>query len=161
MIDTYSEIVFATLYTTKTPITAVDILHDTVLPFFEQFEFPLLHVLTDRGTEYCGTAENHDYQLLAPNDIDHTKAKVKSPQTIVICERFHKTILQEFYQIALRKKLYENLESLQTDLDAWIIHYNNLRTYQGKMCCGRAPVDTLIDGRQKNLAGKIIELNLT
>jgi len=92
-------------------------------------------VLTDRGTEYCGTAERHDYQLyLALNDIDHPKTKVKSPQTNGICERFHKTILKEFYQVALRKKLYENLESLQTDLDAWIIYYNNEHAHQGKMC---------------------------
>ncbi len=148
-IDTYSKVAFAKLYTTKTPITAADMLNDKVLPFFEQYELPLLRVLTDRGTEYCGTTERHDYQLyLALNDIDHTKTKVKSPQTNGICERFHKTILQEFYQSTLRKTLYENLEALQTDLDAWIIYYNNERTHQGKMCCGRTPMDTLIDGKK-------------
>lgn len=148
-IDTYSKIAFAKLYTTKTPITAADMLNDKVLPFFEQYELPLLRVLTDRGTEYCGITERHDYQLyLALNDIDHTKTKVKSPQTNGICERFHKTVLQEFYQVAFRKKLYESLESLQTDLDAWMIHYNNERTHQGKMCCGRTPMDTLTDGKK-------------
>lgn len=77
-------------------------LNDKVLSFFEQYELPLLRVLTDRGTEYCGTTERHDYQLyLVLNDIDHTKIKVKSPQTNGICERFHKTVLLEFYQIAL------------------------------------------------------------
>ena len=56
--------------------------------------------MTDRGTEYCGRVDKHDYQLfLAINDIDHTKTTVKSPQTNGICERFHKTILQEFYQV--------------------------------------------------------------
>jgi transposase InsO family protein len=148
-IDTYSKIAFAKLYTTKTPITAADMLNDKVLPFFEQYELPLLRVLTDRGTEYCGTTERHDYQLyLALNDIDHTKTKVKSPQTNGICERFHKTVLQEFYQVMFRKTIYENLESLQTDLDTWIIYYNNERTHQGKMCCGRTPMDTLIDGKK-------------
>ena len=126
-IDTYSKIAFAKLYTTKTPITAADMLNDKVLPFFEQYELPLLRVLTDRGTEYCGTTERHDYQLyLALNDIDHTKTKVKSPQTNGICERFHKTILQEFYQITFRKTLYENLESLQADLDAWIVRRQSI-----------------------------------
>ena len=104
-VDTYSKIAFAKLYTTKTPITSADLLNDRVLPFFEDHQLPLLRILTDRGTEYCGKAESHDYQLyLAINDIDHTKTKARSPQTNGICERFHKTVLQEFYQITFRKK---------------------------------------------------------
>lgn len=148
-VDTYSKIAFAKLYTTKTPITAADMLNDRVLPFFEQHSLPMLRILTDRGTEYCGKAEHHDYQLyLALNDIEHTKTKVRSPQTNGICERFHKTILQEFYQVTFRKKIYADLESLQNDLDEWINYYNNRRTHQGKMCCGRTPIATLIDGKQ-------------
>jgi len=156
-VDTYSKIAFAKLYTTKTPITAADILNDKVLPFFEQHELPMLRILTDRGTEYCGRVDHHDYQLyLAINDIDHTKTKAMSPQTNGICERFHKTILNEFYQITFRKKLYSTMEELQKDLDEWIESYNNDRTHQGKMCCGRTPIETLLDGKliwaEKNLA---------
>lgn len=148
-VDTCSKVAFAKLYSTKTPITAADTLNDKVLPFFEQHELPMLRILTDRGTEYCGKAERHDYQLyLALNDIDHTKTKVKSPQTDGICERFHKTILQEFYQVTFRKKLYEDMASLQNDLDEWLVYYNNERTHQGKMCCGRTPMETLIDGKK-------------
>ena len=73
---------------------------------------------------------------------------MKSPQTNGICERFHKTILQEFYQVTFRKKLYVDLDSLQADLDAWIHEYNTERTHQGKMCCGRTPMATLVDGKQ-------------
>lgn len=147
-VDTYSKVAFAKLYTTKTPITAADILNDRVFPFFEQNSLPMLRILTDRGTEYCGKAEQHDYQLyLALNDIEHTKTKVRSPQTNGICERFHKTILQEFYQITFRKKIYTEIESLQNDLDEWLDYYNNKRTHQGKMCCGRTPIETLIDGK--------------
>lgn len=148
-IDTYSKIAFAKLYRTKTPITAADLLNDRVLPFFEGHELPMLRLLTDRGTEYCGKAEQHDYQLyLALNDIEHTKTKARSPQTNGICERFHKTILQEFYQVILRKKVYTDIESIQKDLDEWIFFYNNERTHQGKMCCGRTPISTLMDGKQ-------------
>lgn len=148
-IDTYSKVAFAKLYCTKTPITAADLLNDKVLPFFSDHKLPMLRILTDRGTEYCGKAENHDYQLyLAVNDIEHTKTKVRSPQTNGICERFHKTILQEFYQITFRKKLYSTLEELQKDLDEWLGYYNNERTHQGKMCCGRTPMETLEDGKQ-------------
>lgn len=144
------------LYTIKTPITAADILNDKVLPFYNNHDLPMLRILTDRGTEYCGKVEHHDYQLyLAFNDIDHTKTKAMSPQTNGICERFHKTILQEFYQITFRKKLYSSLEELQKDLDVWLDYYNNKRTHQGKMCCGRTPMQTLLDGKliwlEKNL----------
>ncbi|TMN34828.1 IS481 family transposase [Pseudoalteromonas sp. S2755] len=156
-VDTYCKVAFAKLYTTKTPITAAELLNDKVLPYFKQHELPMLRILTDRGTEYCGKVEHHDYQLyLAINDIDHTKTKAMSPQTNGICERFHKTILQEFYQVTFRKKLYSSLEELQKDLEEWINYYNNDRTHQGKKCCGRTPFETLLDGKsiwvEKNLA---------
>lgn len=156
-IDTYSKVVHCKLYTTKTPTTAADLLNDRVLPFYQSQDLPILRILTDRGTEYCGKVEQHDYEMyLAINDIDHTKTKAASPQTNGICERFHKTILQEFYQITFRKKLYSTLEKLQADLDVWLKLYNTERTHQGKMCCGRTPLETLFDEKriwaEKNLA---------
>lgn len=148
-VDTYCKVAQCKLYTTKTPITAADLLNDRVLPFYEQHSLPVLRVLTDRGTEYCGNLERHDYQLyLAVNEIEHTKTRVKSPQTNGICERFHKTVLQEFYQVTFRKKIYASIAELQTDLDSWLDYYNNERTHQGKMCCGRTPMDTLLDGKR-------------
>lgn len=148
-VDTFAKVAMAKLYTTKTPITAADLLNDRVLPFFEEHGVKLLRLLTDRGTEFCGRVEQHDYELyLAVNDIDHTKTKAQSPQTNGICERFHKTILNEFYQVAFRKKVYTTIEALQGDLDAWLAHYNNERTHQGKMCCGRTPMATLKDGKR-------------
>lgn len=155
-VDTYSRTAHCKLYTNKTPITSADLLNDRVLPFYASQDLPVLRILTDRGTEFCGRVDQHDYQLyLAINNIDHTRTKVKSPQTNGICERFHKTVLQEFYQVTFRKKLYHDLDSLQTDLDNWLHYYNNERTHQGKMCCGRTPMQTLLDGKniwmEKNL----------
>ena len=148
-VDTYSKVAQCKLYTTKTPITAADLLNDRVLPFYEAENLPVLRILSDRGTEYCGRADQHDYQLyLAVNDIEHTKTKARHPQTNGICERFHKTILQEFYQPALRKKLYMAIESLQFDLDEWLNFYNTERTHQGKYCCGRTPMETLMAGKE-------------
>jgi transposase InsO family protein len=148
-VDIYCKVAHAKLYTTKTPITAADLLNDRVLPSYEEHDLPVLRILTDRGTEYCGRVDKHDYQLfLAINDIDHTKTKVKSPQTNGICERFHKTILQEFYQVTFRKKLYDRIEMLQDDLDEWLRHYNTERTHQGKICCGRTPFQIMIEGKQ-------------
>ena len=135
--------------TFKTPITGADLLNDRVLPFFTSQEMGIIRILTDRGTEYCGKLETHDYQLyLGINGIEHTKTKARHPQTNGICERFHKTILHEFYQIAFRRKLYNSQDELQGDLDAWLDHYNNERTHQGKKCCGRTPMQTLLDGKQ-------------
>lgn len=148
-VDTYSKWAAAKLYTTKTPITAADLLNDRVLPFFTEQGMGVIRILTDRGTEYCGKPENHDYQLyLALNDIEHSRTKANHPQTNGICERFHKTILQEFYQVTFRRKIYQSIEELQVDLDDWMIYYNNARTHQGKMCCGRTPMQTLIDAKE-------------
>ncbi len=148
-IDTYSRVAFAKLYTQKHAITAADMLNDRVIPFFDQRDIPLLRILTDRGTEYCGNREKHEYQLyLALEDIDHTRTKVKSPQTNGICERFHKTILEEFYQIAFRKKIYESIDKLQADLDQWIEFYNNERTHSGRYCYGKTPMSTFDDSLQ-------------
>lgn len=146
-VDTYSKVAACKLYTSKTPITGADLLNDKVLPLFESEGVDLLRILTDRGTEFCGRPERHDYQLfLAINDIEHTRTKAYSPQTNGICERFHRTIKEEFYEITFRKKVYSSLDDLQSDLDTWVDGYNNVRAHSGKMCCGRTPMETLRDG---------------
>jgi len=125
---------------------AADLLNDRVVPFFEEHGIPLLRVLTDRGTEYCGAREHHEYQLyLAVEDIDHWRTKARSPQSNGICERFHKTILQEFYQVAFRKKIYHTLDELQADLDTWLAQYNQSRPHSGKYCFGKTPMQTFLD----------------
>jgi transposase InsO family protein len=158
-IDTYSKVAFAKLYDRKNAITAADMLNDKVVPFFEEQQIPLLRILTDRGTEYCGKAEYHEYELyLTIENIEHSKTKVKSPQSNGICERFHRTIQDEFYAVAFRKKLYESLEALQTDLDTWISDYNQQRTHTGKYCYGRTPWETFL--ASKDLArDKMVDRN--
>jgi transposase InsO family protein len=147
-IDTYCKVAFAKLYTMKNAITSADLLNDRVLPFYESQGVRLLRILTDRGTEYCGKMENHAFQLyLSIEDIDHTKTKAKSPQTNGICERFHRTILDEFYRIAFRKKIYNTVEQLQSDLDEWMRDYNSERTHSGKYCFGKTPMQTFLDSR--------------
>ena len=145
-IDTYTKVAFAKLYDRKTPITAADLLNDRVLPFFDSQGVKLLRVLTDRGSEYCGNPERHEYELyLAIEDIDHSRTKTKSPQTNGICERFHKTVLNEFYRIAFRKKVYHSINELQVDLNTWMCEYNEVRPHQGRWCFGRTPMKTFLD----------------
>ena len=142
-IDTYSRVAFAKLYTSKHAITSADILNDKVLPFFDQNQIPLLRVLTDRGTEFNGRPENHEYELyLQIEGVDHSKTKVRHPQSNGICERLHRTMQEEFYAITFRKKLYQELETLQADLDQWLEHYNNERPHSGRYCFGKTPMQT-------------------
>jgi hypothetical protein len=145
-IDTYTKVAFAKLYDRKNAITAADTLNDRVLPFFEEHGVRMLRILTDRGSEYCGNRETHEYALyLDIENIEHTRTKAKSPQTNGICERFHQTIQNEFYASAFRRKLYHSLEQLQEDVDAWMAEYNNERTHSGKYCYGKTPMQTFIE----------------
>lgn len=145
-IDTYSKVGFAKLYDRKTPVMAADLLNDRILPFFEQQEIPLSRVLTDRGTEYCGAPERHEYErYLAVENIDPTRTKTRQPQTNGICERFHKTMLNEFYRVTFRKKISRTLEELQADLDAWMEEDNQHRPHQGRWCYGKTPMQTFRD----------------
>ncbi|EER20776.1 Integrase core domain protein (plasmid) [Rickettsia tamurae subsp. buchneri] len=145
-IDTYSRVAICKLYTDKSAITSADILNDKVIPFFNNHDIPLLRILTDRGTEYCGKVEHHAFELyLAIENIDHTKTKARSPQTNGICERLHRTLKDEFYDIAFRKKIYRSLEELQIDLDQYLSKYNNTRPHSGKFCYGKTPMQTFKD----------------
>lgn len=153
-IDTYSRVAFAKLYETKHAITSADILNDRVLPFFEEYQIPLLRILTDRGTEFKGKPEHHEYELyLQIEGIEHSKTQVRHPQTNGICERLHRTMQDEFYAVAFRKKLYSSLEQMQNDLDEWMNYYNLERTHSGRYCFGKTPMETfkesLILARQK------------
>jgi transposase InsO family protein len=148
-IDTYSRVAFVKLYDRKNALVAADLLNSRVLPFFDTQGIPLLRVLTDRGTEFCGNREHHEYQLyLAVENVDHSKTKAKSPQTNGICERFQRTMLEEFYQIAFRKKVYHSIEEIQTDADEWLKSYNQDRPHTGKYCYGKTPIQTFEESIQ-------------
>lgn len=139
---------FAKVYDRKNALVAADLLNDRVIPWFEEQDVRLLRVLTDRGTEYCGNPEWHEFELyLAVEDVDHSRTRAKRPQSNGMCERFHKTIQDEFYSVAFRKKLYTTLEELQADLDVWLHWFNTERTHSGRYCYGKTPLQTFTDSR--------------
>jgi transposase InsO family protein len=160
-IDTYCKVAQAKLYASKDALTAAELLNDRVIPMYEQQGIRLLRILTDRGTEYGGrNNQDHPYQLyLAIEDIDHTRTKTKSPQTNGICERFHRTIQEEFYAIAFRKKIYTTLEEIQKDLDQWLDWYNKERTHSGKYCFGKTPWQTFQESTPLALEKQLDELS--
>ena len=148
-IDAYTRVADAKLYTDKTAITAADMLNDKIVPFYQEESIPILRILTDRGCEYKGKIENHAYQLyLSITGIEHTTTKAYSPQTNGICERFNKTMKQEFFEVAMRKKIYSGIEDLQQDLDIWLHYYNNERPHSGKFCYGKTPMQTFADSKK-------------
>jgi len=159
-IDTYSRVAMVKIYDRKNAIAAADLLNDKVLPFFEEHGISLLRILTDRGTEYCGKPEFHEYELyLSIEDIEHSRTKTQSPQTNGICERFQKTMLDEFYASAFRKKIYDSIEGLQNDADEWVKEYNEERPHSGRYCYGKTPMQTFKDSL--NMAKeKMLDLKL-
>ncbi len=125
--------------------------HKGILGCGDTQEIPILRMLTDRGTEFNGRPENHEYELyLQLENIDHSKTKVRHPQSNGICERLHRTMQDEFYAVTFRRKLYQDLASLQADVDDWINHYNEERPHSGRYCFGRTPMQTFMESR--NLA---------
>jgi transposase InsO family protein len=145
-IDIYSKLAFAKLCDRKQAITAADMLNDRALPFFGEHAVPLLGVLTDRGSGYCGNRETHEYALyLDLENIEHTRTRSRGPQTNGICERFHQTIQNELYASAFRRKLYHSLEKLQRDVDVWMESGSAERSRTGKYCYDKTRLQTFID----------------
>jgi transposase InsO family protein len=162
VIDTYSKVAFAKLYDRKNALVAAEVLNDKVIPWFEAEDVPVLRILTDRGTEYCGAREHHEYELyLTIENIEHTKTKARHPQTNGICERFHQTIQNEFYATAFRKKVYSSLSELQEDVEKWLLEYNEQRTHTGKYCYGKTPMQTFVESKHLAHDKMLDRLNLT
>lgn len=151
VVDTYGSYAFGFLHTTKQPEAAVAVVHNDVLPFYRDKGLFVETILTDNGREYCGN-DTHPYEMyLELNDIEHRQTQVRNPQTNGFVERFNRTVLDEFFRIACRKKLYESLEALQVDLDAGLLHYNTERPHQGYRNQGRRPVETIDLYLEKNV----------
>ena len=162
VIDTYSKVAFVKLYDRKNALVAADILNDKVIPWFEENDVRVLRMLTDRGTEYCGVREHHEYELyLTMEDVEHTRTKARHPQTNGICERFHQTIQNEFYATAFRKKVYTSLEELQADAEKWLLEYNEERTHSGKYCFGKTPMQTFLESKHLAHEKMLDRQNLT
>ena len=143
VIDTFGSFGFGYLHTGKVPEHAAYALYHEVIPFYKKHKIPIGAILTDNGKEYCGTA-NHPYEVfLELNDIAHRRTKVRKPRTNGFVERFNRTMLDEFFRVAMRKKVYRRIEDLQRDFNSWLYHYNYERPHQGYRNMGRRPAETL------------------
>lgn len=92
--------------------------HNDAVPFYEELGLTISAVLTDNGTEFCGTPE-HPYEIyLVLSGVEHRTTKVRSSQTNGLVECFQRTVSEEFFARTFRTKLYKSVEALQTDLNA-------------------------------------------
>ena len=151
VIDCHSRYAWGRLYTNKMPVTAVHVLNEDVLPFFEEHDARITTILSDNGREFCGRPDYHPYELfLQLEGIEHRTTKVRRPQSNGFVERLHRTLLDEHFRIMGRTKWYENIEEMRKDLEAYLKHYNHERTHQGRNMSGRTPYQAFIDGLPKN-----------
>jgi transposase InsO family protein len=146
-VDCHSRFAFGHLYTSKIPVTAVHVLNQKILPFFEEHECPIVTILTDNGREYCGKMDGHPFELfLQLEDIEHRTTPIRRPQSNGIVERLHRTLLDEHFRIQGRIKFYESLEEMQNDLDSYLNIYNYERAHQGRNMNGRTPHQAFVEG---------------
>ena len=150
VLDCVSHFVWARLYTSKMPVTAVQILNNHVLPFFEEHGVKVETILSDNGREFCGREDRHPYELfLQLEEIEHRKTKVGRPQSNGFIERFHRTLLEEHLRIKGRTTWYETVAEMQKDLDAYLETYNRQRPHRGRGMKGRTPYEVFKAGIPK------------
>ena len=147
VIDCFSRYAWGRLYTTKLPITAVHVLNEDVLPFFEEHTSHISTILSDNGREFCGRPDRHPYELfLQLEGIEHRTTRIRRPQSNGFVERLHRTLLDEHFRIKGREKWYETIEEMQEDLDIYLHHYNQERSHQGRNMNGRTPYQAFLEG---------------
>jgi transposase InsO family protein len=147
VIDCHSRYAWGRLYTSKLPVTAVHVLNEDVLPFFEKHAVHVDTILSDNGREYCGRPDRHPYELfLQLEGIEHRTTKVRRPQSNGFVERLHRTLLDEHFRVAGRSKWYDSVDDMQKDLEVYLKKYNQKRTHQGRNMKGRTPYQAFIDG---------------
>jgi transposase InsO family protein len=105
IVDVFCSFAFAKVYTSKMPTTACDLLHDRVLPFYEQIGLTVGAVFTNNGRELCGKPQSHPYELfLGVEGIKHRTIKVRPPQTNGFVGRMNRTLLDECFRVQSRTK---------------------------------------------------------
>jgi len=132
--DCFSSFGAAKIYDNKTTDASTDFVENHLVKKFAPVKIE--RILTDCGTEYTSWHQeaipNHEFEKTCKKlGIKHTTTKVKHPWTNGYVERFNKTLLDEFYSVAFRKKRYESIKELQIDLDNFMDYYNYRRTHQG------------------------------
>ena len=144
-IDAYSKMAFAKLYTRKHGECSIEMLKNTVLPWFTDKGISIEQVLTDKGAEFYGSSNGGDqYQtLLKSMNVEHIKMRAyNSPEVNGICARFHSVQKSHLYDLLLRSKSFTQLVELEQELANWLTIYNTETPHQERYCYGKTPAET-------------------
>jgi transposase InsO family protein len=139
-IDLCSRYGWAKLSTTKDQAAAMDLLENVLIPKFYGNGVQVESILTDNGTEFTGAQFQ---RMLTAYDITHLRIPKGKPIFNGVCERFQRTIAEEFYQVQFRQRFFRSLPELQQSLDAYLTHYNFERFHFGLSPKGLIPIDVL------------------
>jgi transposase InsO family protein len=151
VLDCFSRYVWGRLYTSKLPLTAVQVMNNDVLPFFDEHGIGIRTVLSDNGREFCGRPDRHPYELfLQLEDIEHRTTKVRRPQSNGFIERFHRTLLDEHLRVKGRTPWYETVEEMQKDLEPYLEQYNTKRPHRGRGMEGKTPYQVFKAGLKES-----------
>ena len=146
-LDCFSRYAWGRLYTSKLPMTAVQLLNNEVPPTFEAHGARAQTVLSDNGREFCGRPDRHPYELfLQLEEIEHRTTRVRRPQSNGFVERLHRTLLDEHFRVMGRKKFYESVDQMQADLETYLKFYNEQRPHQGRSMNGKTPLSVFCAG---------------
>jgi len=162
VVDSYSNYAFANLYPSKRAATAVAVLDNDVLPFFDERGFPIEAIMTNNGREFCGT-DSHPYEsFLKRYKIEHWHSDPGKLHTSGFLARFRGIVIAEFFGEALRTKFYRNSTELQADLETWLDYYNTKRAHRGYPNLGKSPLEIInsylserIDGSAAEVSGNL------
>ena len=138
VVNVFCSLAFATVYTSKMPVTKCDLLHARVLPFYEALSVRVGTILTDNGRAFCGTEASHPYELLlAMEGTEHRTSRVRTPRTNGFGERMNRTLPDACSRVAGRTTWYVSIEEIQRDLDQFFEYYNLRRSHQGYRLGGK------------------------
>jgi transposase InsO family protein len=138
-VDTFGSYAFGMLATARTALCAAQLLYGQVIPFYEAHKLKFEAALSDNGTEFCGTQEHAFEEVLYLSGIKHKRTRVRRPQSNGFTERFHRTILDEFFRTEMRRRTFDSLESLELAVQQWLCYYNLERPHQGYRNMGKTP----------------------
>lgn len=144
-VDASCSYAFARLAPANTAAEAAAFLICVLIPAYLKAGIRIKAILTDNGSEYKGAFA----KAVAQARISHRKTRPKSPQTNGFVERFHGTVLHEFYRITFRRKFYRGRASLNKDLQSFLRYYNFDRTHQGYRLKGKTPASVFFSAKER------------
>ena len=117
--------------------TVTALLLDNLKKSLRKHGITLEGILTDNGPEFVGKAFQTRVGEL---ELHHHRIPPRSPNYNSVCERFHGTVLQEFYRPHFHRGRVEDVALLDRSLQAWVVDYNNDRPNNGDYMGGRTPL---------------------